>query len=269
MGDWCGKVAIVTGGSAGLGKAIAQEFGAAGAELILAARNPERLAATRTQFTDLGMHAATVPTDVTSAESVDELIRETLQIHGRIDVLVNAAGRSTRGSVLETAPEEFRSLYELNFLATVRCVRAAAEHLIASRGHVVNIGSLACKAAARHLGGYPASKAPLVTYAQQLRFELGDHGVHVLLVCPGPIAREDAGQRYDSASSGLPEGARLPGGGVRLRGLSAQRLAAEIRRACETRAYELVRPRKAKLLFALSQIWPSLGDRVIERMSRQ
>ena len=80
---------------------------------------------------------------------------------------------------------------ELNLIALVRCTRAAVAHLLARRGHVVNIGSLAAKSAARWVGAYPATKFAVAAYSQQLRLELGPEGLHVLLVCPGPIPRKD------------------------------------------------------------------------------
>ena len=158
-------------------------------------------------------------------------------------------------------------MWELNFLGLVRCTQAAAPHLIASRGHVVNIGSLAAKTASRFLGAYPASKFPVAAYSQQLRYELNPQGVHVLLVCPGPIARPDAGRRYDDQAGSLPESARRPGAGVKLKGIPPQRLIAKILRYCERRRPELVLPAKARLLFALAQLSPRLGDWIIGRMT--
>ncbi len=117
---------------------------------------------------------------------------------GRLDVLVNNAGRSMRGKVLDTTPEQFRELMELNLIGLVRCTRAAAPHLLQQRGHVVNIGSLGAKSAARWLGAYPATKFAVAAYSQQLRLELGPQGLHVLLVCPGP----DPAQRSAAVSLG-------------------------------------------------------------------
>ncbi|MGE3777881.1 MAG: SDR family NAD(P)-dependent oxidoreductase, partial [Pirellulaceae bacterium] len=91
------------------------------------------------------------------------------------------------------------------------------------------------------------------------------HGTHVLLVCPGPIARDDQGMRYHDRTAGLPASANRPGGGVKLRGLAPSRLAAAILAACERRQAELILPAKARLLFALMQCWPRLGDWLIRR----
>jgi NAD(P)-dependent dehydrogenase (short-subunit alcohol dehydrogenase family) len=267
MSYWNQKVIVITGGSSGLGRSLAAACGRAGARLVLAALGDPLLDEAAAELSAAGSEVLGVATDVTQQDSVDALIAATLDRFGRIDALVNCAGRSTRGEALATTPEQFRDLLELNFLATVRCTRAAAPQLIQAGGHLVLIGSLAAKTAARYLGAYPASKFPVAAYAQQLRFELNPQGVHVLLVCPGPIARPDAGRRYDQQAGGLPAAARQPGGGVRLKGVSQDRLVANILRYCERRQPELVMPAKSRLLFAISQLSPSWGDWIIGKMT--
>lgn len=89
----------------------------------------------------------------------------------------------------------------------------------------------------------------------------------MLLVCPGPIAREDSGSRYDKQSSDLPKSAKQPGAGVKLKGIPPALLAAKILRACQRRQPELVVPAKAKLLFAISQLSPAMGDWLLKRMT--
>jgi len=267
MAYWTDKVAIVTGGSAGLGRALGDALAAAGARVVLASRNPDRLQAAVTEITGQGNAAFGVPTDVTQDADVSALIERTIAEYGRIDVLINSAGCSDRGHALETPPERFQELLELNFLATVRCCRAAAPHLIKAKGHLVNVGSLASKSASRLLGAYPASKFPVAAYSQQLRHELGPQGVSVLLVCPGPIAREDSGSRYDEQSSDLPTAAKQPGAGVKLKRIPPALLAAKILRACQRRRPELVVPNKARILFAIAQLSPGIGDWLLKRLT--
>ena len=268
MSRWGNKVVLVTGGSAGLGLAIARDFAVAGAHVFVAARDPVRLSEAVQRIGESeSIHAAVaIPVDVTDDTQVNQMVSQAVALKGRLDVLVNFAGRSMRGRSLDTGPEAFSELIELNFLAVVRCVRMAAGELIRSGGHVVNIGSLASKSAGLFLGAYPASKAPLAVYSQQLRLEIPE--VHTLLVCPGPLARADRGRRYDDQSADLPDAARDPGGGIRLKGIDPDKLARRIRRACERRQAELVVPGRAKLLFAVSQLWPSLGDRIIRGMTK-
>ncbi len=267
MSYWQGKVVLVTGGSDGLGKSIARAYGETGAKIMLAARGAGKLEQATRELTDAGLTVASMPADVTNQEDVDRLVASTIEQFGQLDCLVNNVGRSTRGNVLETSPDEFRELMELNFLSVVRCTQAAAPHLVESQGHVVNIGSLASKSVSKFLGAYPASKFAAAAFSQQLRYELNPQGVHVLLVCPGPIARDDAGQRYDTEASDLPESARKPGGGLKLKGIAPEVLAEKVLRACEKRQPELIVPAKARWLFAISQLWPKLGDRIISQRS--
>lgn len=267
MAYWTDKVAIVTGGSAGLGRALGESLAAAGARVVLAARNADRLRAAATEIAERGQVALAVPTDVTDEADVNALMARTMAEYGRIDLLINCAGCSDRGRALDTTPARFQELFELNFLATVRCCRAAAPHLIETKGHLINIGSLASKTASRFLGAYPASKFPVAAYSQQLRYELGPQGVAVLLVCPGPIAREDAGRRYDGQAADLPSAANQPGAGVKLKGIPPARLAEKILDACRRRRSELVVPARAKLLFAIAQLSPPLGDWLLKRLT--
>jgi short-subunit dehydrogenase len=162
-------------------------------------------------------------------------------------------------------------MLDLNLGGVVRMTRAAVPHLVRERGSVVNIGSLAGKSAARYMGAYPASKFALSAYSQQLRLELGPQGLHVLLVCPGPIARDEARDpdigRIRGDGQELPASARRPGAGVKVRLLRPEDLAEQIVRACERRRPELIVPGKARLLFTLASLSPRLGDWLIVRMT--
>src|SRR6185295_17228546 len=128
-------------------------------------------------------------------------------------------------------------------------------------------GSLASKSASRYVGAYPATKFALAAYSQQLRLELEPRGLHVLLVCPGPIARDEPGQDYGARTSGLPASAKQPGAGVKVSLIDPDRLAGRIFRACRKRQPELIVPGRARLLFALSQLSPRLGDWIVRRMT--
>ena len=131
----------------------------------------------------------------------------------------------------------------------------------------MNISSLAGKAAVRYVGAYPATKFALTAYTQQLRLEMSPRGLHVLLVLPGPIAREGAAERYAERAAGLPETARKPGAGVRFRAVAPETLSRKILKACEQRRPELVYPRIVRLLFTLGQLSPRLGDWLVRRLT--
>lgn len=266
MEYWQQKVAVVTGATSGFGLQVARVLGQRGARLVLAARGAAALEQLAGEMRQQGMVALPCPADLTNPTDVQKLVDAAVREFGRIDLLLNSAGRSARGNVLETSPETLRELWELNFLGAFHCARFAAAPLIASRGHLVNIGSLASKIASPYLGAYPSSKFPLAALSQQLRWELGPQGVHVLLVCPGPIRRDDAGTRYDTETAGLPESARKPGGGVRLKGIDPRWLAERTLTACRRRQAELIVPGRARLLMAIASLSPSWGDWIVRKM---
>jgi short-subunit dehydrogenase len=267
MSYWRDKVALITGGSGGLGRALAGTLAAAGARVIVTARNADPLEATAVAIRQRGGQATAMPADITCQDQVERLFQQAIGQFGRLDMLVNSAGRSQRGEAIDTTPEEFCDLMALNFIAAVRCTRAAVPHLLASRGHVVNIGSLAGKAAVRYVGAYPATKFALSAYSAQLRLELGPRGLHVLLVSPGPIAREDAEHRYADQAAGLPETAKKPGAGVKFNAISPEKLSRAILRACERRQPELMYPGMVRLLVAIGQLSPRLGDWIVRRLT--
>lgn len=258
-------IVLVTGGSAGLGKELARAFGEQGANVILVARDSTRLQGAVDELQQAKIVACGITADVTQQADVERLRDEVGQRFGRLDLLINNAGRSTRGKIAETTPADFQALWEINFLSAVRCTQAFLPMLTESRGSLVFIGSLAAKVASPYLGAYPVSKFPLAAYAQQLRLELNSTGLHVLLVCPGPLVRDDAGQRYQQAAEGLPAAAQKPGGGAKLKGIAPAWLAQEIVQACRHRQEELIVPWKAKLLFAIAALWPRWGDWLIRR----
>lgn len=264
---WTGKTVIVTGASSGLGYQLAAAFQASGANTVLAARTEATLTAAAEKLGGRAGRVLPVVCDVTRDADVENLVARTIAEFGKLDCLVNNAGLSVRKRVIDTTPDDFRELMELNLIATVRCTRAAMPHLLPAKGHLVNIGSLAGKSAARYLGAYPASKFAVSAYTQQLRLELGPEGLHVLLVCPGPIARDDGRVRSPEELAGLPESARKPGAGVKTREIRPERLAEMILAACEGRKSELIVPWKARILFTLQQMSPRIGDWLVRKMT--
>ena len=262
MSDWKSKVVLVTGGSSGLGRIIADSFAKAGAKLAIVALEKTEV---EKAASELGGDTLPIHADITNQDDVDRVFREVLAKFGRLDVLVNNAGRTMRGKVLDTTPEQFQSLFDLNVLGTIRCTRAAVPLLLPNRGSVVNIGSLAAKSASRWVGAYPVSKHAVAAYSQQLRLELGADGLHVLLVCPGPIDRDDPRLYPLEGVEGIPQSALAPGAGVKVKKIDPVWLGERIVRACEKREPELVVPWKARIVFAIAQLFPSLGDWLVKK----
>jgi uncharacterized protein len=270
MSDWRGKRAVITGGSAGLGRALAGELADRGARVAIVARGQDALNTTADELRGKGGEVLTVAADVTNRDGVQHLADAVQRAFGGVDLFCHCAGRSMRGTALGTPVAEYRDLWETNFLSAVECIQALAESLSQNHGHIVLIGSLASKVAPRYLGAYPTSKFPLAALAQQLRLELVDQGIHVLLVCPGPITREDENKdlgRYVDRSVDIPAAAHQPGGGAKVGTIDPQWLARRILHACDDRRAELVVPSRARWLFAISQLSPSLGDWLLRKLT--
>lgn len=265
MPYWQDKVCVVTGGSTGLGLAIGRALANRGARVVLVARRLEPLEAAAEEIKRARRSVTVIAGDMAWQEDVDRVAHAVTEQFGRVDMLCNCVGRSTRGLALDTSPEDFQQLLEANFMTAVRATRAFAPQLIASRGHLVNIGSLASKVAPRYTGAYPASKFALAAYTQQLRLELADRGLHVMLVCPGPFKRDDNGVRYAAESTGVPAAAQAPGAGAHIKTLDPDEMASRILQACERRKPELVFPARVKWLCAISQLWPAWGDSLLRR----
>ncbi|MCA9241440.1 MAG: SDR family NAD(P)-dependent oxidoreductase [Planctomycetales bacterium] len=265
MSYWRNKTVLITGGSAGLGLQLARALATEGARLAVCGRGVARLEQAADSLRGLGADVLAVPADVATAGQTRRVVDQTVERFGGLDCACACAGQSMRGAVVDTPRSKFEELLAVNFLAPLDLAHAAGPHLEAVKGHLVLIGSLATKAAPKHIGAYPASKHPLAALAQQLRLERGPEGLHVLLVCPGPIQGQASTGRYDEQAEGLPEAAKKPGGGAKVKLIDPEKLARKILTACEQRKSELVIPKKARLLFAAAQLSPALGDWLISK----
>ena len=267
MDQWKDKVVVITGGSSGLGVALARQFATAGARVVCLARGQEQLQATVEELVaDGSLDVQSVVADVTNDQSVSNAVASIMASHGQINVWVNNVGKSLRIALADATVANFEDLMQVNFYSAVRCTRAVIDELERSAGSLINIGSLASKTGWAFVSPYSASKHALAAYHHQLRLE-GPSNVHFLLVCPGPIRRPDSDTRYADQAKGLPEGVSKPGAGVKVKDIDPHRLADQIRIACEKRKLELVTPWKARLAFALTQLSPWLGDQLLKRMN--
>lgn len=269
-------VAIVTGASAGLGLHIAETLLRQGYRVVIVGRDAGRLAAAMdrivssdTETSDgLADRVASHRGDVSDAAEVDVLMKFVDQRFGRLDVLVNAVGESDRGWIESLSQQRLDELIRQNVVTAMLCSQAAIERLEKTGGVIVNIGSLASKVGARYIGGYAIAKHALAGMTSQLRLELRDRGIHVALVNPGPIRRDDAGSRYvDRVDASLPADAARPGGGARIKGLSPERVADAVVRCIRRRTPDVVLPGYLRLLITVGQGFPRLGDWMLIRFT--
>lgn len=263
MSYWQNKIVLVTGGSNGFGRVIAETYGAAGAKLAIVGLEPNDVEQTAEQMRANGVEVLPLVADVTNPQDTERIVEQTVANYGGLDVLVNAAGRTHRGFLMKTPLEEFQALWNLNVMGTIACTQAAMPHLLKRKGHVVNIGSLASKSAARWVGAYPTTKHAVAAFSQQLRLEMKSEGLHVLLVCPGPVKRDNPRLYALKNAEGIPDSALMPGGGVKVGKIDPHVLAKRILKNCEKRRPELVVPWKARILFSIEQMFPRLGDWIV------
>ena len=263
MSHWQNKIIAITGGSNGLGLEMATHFAAAGAQVVIIARDQQRL----TTVCQNSPNLHPVVADILQTEQVAAAVASIVQQHGQIDVWINNVGKSTRADLLTCDIDAYQSMMEINFYSAVRCSTAVLPYLAKTSGSLVNIGSLASKTGWRNMSPYSASKHALAAFSHQVRLE-GPSNVHCLSVYPGPIRREDAGQRYAEESSGLDKSAAQPGAGVKLKGICPKQLAAKIDRSIQRRKKELIVPSHTRLLFSLLQLSPSLGDWILKKSAK-
>lgn len=263
---WNNRVVAITGGSRGLGLALARCFAVRGCRLALIARDQDRLSeAVSLLQSEHPVEAAAFTCDLTDPVAVQNVVSGVGNRWGQIDVWVNCAGRSTRCRFSETTVADYRDLMELNFFAAVQATMAALSWLQRTDGALVNIGSLASRTAWPWVGPYVASKHALAGFTEQVRLE-GPANVRVVHVCPGPIARPED-NRYAQESEGLGDQAQKPGAGAPVRRIDPEWLAERIIRAIERREPEVVIPWKARLLFALRDVAPRWQRSLLKRLA--
>jgi NAD(P)-dependent dehydrogenase (short-subunit alcohol dehydrogenase family)/uncharacterized protein YndB with AHSA1/START domain len=180
---------LITGGSSGIGLAVAQALAQEGAEVALLARNELGLAAAKRKLAESGAEAVTIRADVTDREALTAAVDEAARALGGLDVLVTSAAGVSFGRFVETEPDDFDATVETVLGGTVDTIRAALPHLEQSRGAVVTIGSIAGHMPLPGMAAYTASKHGLVGFLETVRVELEENGssVTLSLVNPGAV----------------------------------------------------------------------------------
>ena len=181
-----GKVAVVTGASRGLGRAIALALAEAGADVAAAARTAADLDDTAQQVERLGRRALAVPTDVGVYAQVEALMERAVAALGRLDIVVNNSGIARVGSAAEMDPEDFVRTLTVNLVGVFHGCRAAAPRLIAQRsGKVINVASVLAQVGLPGYAAYAASKGGVVSLTRTLGVEWARHNVQVNALAPG------------------------------------------------------------------------------------
>ena len=186
--SFAGKTVLVTGAGGGLGRAIALRFAAAGARIVALDKDAAGLKDLHAELERRGAPSLVLPCDVTDAEACARAVAAGVECFGALDVLVNNAGMSQRSGFAATDLSVIRRVMDVNFYGAVHCTKAALPHLVASRGLIVAVSSVAGYTPLIARTGYAASKHAMHGFFESLRSELAPQGVDVMMVCPSFIA---------------------------------------------------------------------------------
>ena len=210
-----GKSALITGATSGLGLAIAREFAASGALLMLTGRNRTAGAALADELGGRFLEG-----DVVDPAFPDRLIANAVAAFGGLDILVNNAGITHRGSILHTSDDDWSRVMEVNVTALMRCSRAALKHMVAvGQGSIVNVASDFALIAGKGEAVYCASKGAVLQLTKAMALDHGHQGIRVNAVCPGdvetPMLLEGIRSGGEEITAGLArKGAAFPLGRV-------------------------------------------------------
>jgi short-subunit dehydrogenase len=177
------KVAVVTGGSDGIGRALVELLLNSGAQVATCGRNTDKFNSLKEQF--VGKPLLVVKADVSVEKDCEDLIAATVSQFGKIDLLINNAGISMRALVQDVEIQTIRQVMDINFYGTVYCTKFALPHILQQKGTVVGVSSIAGYRGLPGRSGYSASKFAVQGWLEALRTELIHSGVNVMWVCPG------------------------------------------------------------------------------------
>jgi len=211
MSGLSGKVALVTGASRGIGRAIAKRLASAGAHVLVGGRDGAKMAEVVAEIAAAGGKSEALPIDVADKAQVDAAFAQLLGSHGRIDVLVNNAGVTRDNLLLRMKPEEWQQVLATNLSGAFHCTQAALKPMIKQRyGRIVSITSVVGLAGNAGQANYAASKAGLIGFTKSVAREVASRGITANAVAPGFIETDMTAAMTDKAreavASAIPLG---------------------------------------------------------------
>lgn len=250
------KVAVVTGASSGIGRALAVELGLRGAKVVIAARSAARLDQTSALLGGYGIDHRAIVFDVTSWQSINQLLADTQSAYSRIDILVNNAGIGLFESLARSSPEDVEAVFNTNLWGPLMLIRALVPSM--QDGLLVNISSAAAKYAPYHQGVYAASKAALERMTEAVGVEESSH-MRTLLVVPDrtdtPFMQNVVGSRKRTKLS------------LNLQAATAEGVARTIVRAIERDRSVCYTTFNGRIYSLLSALFPNIIKRIVQRTS--
>jgi NAD(P)-dependent dehydrogenase (short-subunit alcohol dehydrogenase family) len=181
-----GKVAVLIGGTSGIGRAISLGFADAGADVVPSARRADQVDSTAAEIEGKGRRALRIPSDVSHRASLQNLLDQTLAAFGKVDILVNCAGKIKRAPTLDFPEDEWQSILDTNLTGTLRACQIFGRYMLERKyGRIINIASLNTFVALKEVAAYAASKAAVASLTRSLAVEWSSQGVLVNAIAPG------------------------------------------------------------------------------------
>lgn len=258
MQEFKGKVVIITGGSSGIGKAIARAFVSAGAQVVISGRNVSLLQETAAELQAISPEVLAVTGDVSIEADCKQLIETTVAHFGKLDILVNNAGMSMRALFKDLDLEVLKKLMDINFWGTVYCTKYAMPYLLNAKGSVIGISSIAGMKGLPARTGYSSSKFAMQGFLEALRIENLETGLHVMICCPGFTASNIRNTALAADGSAQGESPRDEG-----RMMQPEEVARQLLQAVRKRKASLVLTSQGKLTVLLNKFFPRMMDRMV------
>jgi NAD(P)-dependent dehydrogenase (short-subunit alcohol dehydrogenase family) len=264
------KVALITGGSRGLGLIIAQQFCDQGGKVVLIARDPEELARAKADLVERGGEAFSIQCDLLDRAQIGSAVRQTIDRFRKIDILVNNAGIIEVGPLEHMSREDFERSMQLHFWAPFELVMQIVPQMRANGGgRIVNISSIGGKIAMPHMAPYSPSKFALTGFSDAIRAELSRDNIYVTTVTPGMIrtgSQVHARFKGDHAAEykWFELSSKLP-----LASISAERAARKILAACRRGRPSLIMPWPTYFIIAANALFPNLTGHVMKLVNNR
>lgn len=252
------KVVVITGGSSGIGKALAFELGKAGAKIAITGRNATLLREVSAQLSEQHIQHLALVADVSIEQDNQRMAQQVVEHFGGIDMLINNAGITMRAMFEETDSSVFHKVMNINFFGTLYATKYCLPHIKLRKGSIVGVSSVAGYRGLPVRSGYSASKFAMNGFLEALRAELLNTGVHVLTVCPGFTTS-------NIRVAALGKTGEVTGETVRDENkmMPAEEVAKRIRRAIEKRKKEVIFTNMGFWTVWLNKLFPRLVDKLV------
>lgn len=252
------KVVIITGGTSGIGKALAEKFGKHGSKILITGRNVGELDKTVEELRNSGIKIAGFQADVSIKDDNRRMAEEAIKLYGTIDILINNAGISMRALFSEVDLEVVKKVMDINFYGVLYATKYCLTEITKNKGSVIGISSIAGFRGLPGRTGYSASKFALNGFLEVLRTELLKTGVHVLTACPGFTASNIRKRSLTKDGSQQGESPRQEE-----KMMTAEECATHIYNATVKRKRTLILTTQGKLAVLINKLLPSFADKMV------